>query len=117
MRGEGELRRRVLRVVETVGIETTTKEIILNEVYTWDPLTDSWKFSGRSFAFEHIATNRGIPLSDVYKDFERRKVVLEWMKITNKTTFSEVAEVIRSYYRDPEEVYREAESVVRRRAL
>ena len=117
VRGEGELRRRVLRVVETVGIETTTKEIILNEVYTWDPLTDSWKFSGRSFAFEHIATNRGIPLSDVYKDFERRKVVLEWMKITNKTTFSEVAEVIRSYYRDPEEVYREAESVVRRRAL
>ncbi len=117
IRGEGELKRRVLRIVETVGIETTTKEITLNEVYTWDPITDSWKFSGRSFVFEHIAANRGIPLSDVYKDFERRKVVLEWMKATNKTSFAEVAEVIRSYYRDPEEVYREAESVVRRRLL
>ncbi len=115
--GEGELKRRILRIVETVGIETTTKEIILNEVYTWDPITDSWKFSGRSFVFEHIAANRGIPLSDVYKDFERRKVVLEWMKATNKTSFAEVAEVIRSYYRDPEEVYREAESVVKRRLL
>jgi len=117
VKGEEEPKRRVLRVVETVGIDVSTKEIILNEVYTWDPLTDSWKFSGRSFAFEHIATNRGIQLSDIYKDFERRKVVLEWMKITNKTTFSEVAGVLRSYYRDPEEVYREAESIVRRRAL
>ena len=117
VRGEEELKRRVLRIVETVGINPSTKEIMLSEVYTWDPLTDSWKFSGRIFAFEHIAANRGIPLSEVYKDFERRKTVLEWMKITNKTTFSEVAEVLRSYYRDPEEVYREAESVVKRRVL
>jgi len=110
----GEIMRRVLRVVETVGIDTATKEVILNEVYTWDPVTDSWKFAGRSYAFEHIATNRGLPLSEVYKDFERRKVVLKWMEQKNMVRFSEVADVLRKYYQDPEETYRHAESELRR---
>ena len=110
----GEIMRRVLRVVETVGIDTATKEVILNEVYAWDPVTDSWKFAGRSYAFEHIATNRGLPLSEIYKDFERRKVVLKWMEQKNMVRFSEVADVLRKYYQDPEETYRHAESELRR---
>ncbi|OYT59299.1 MAG: hypothetical protein B6U75_04085 [Desulfurococcales archaeon ex4484_217_1] len=110
----GEIMRRVLRVVETVGIDTATKEVILNEVYTWDPVTDSWKFTGRSYAFEYIATNRGLPLSEIYKDFERRKVVLKWMEQKNMSRFSEVADVLRKYYQDPEETYRHAESELRR---
>ncbi len=110
----GEIMRRVLRVVETVGIDTATKEVILNEVYVWDPVTDTWKFSGRSYAFEYIATNRGLPLSEIYKDFERRRIVLEWMKQKNMVKFSEVADILRKYYQDPEETYRHAESELRR---
>lgn len=110
----GEIMRRVLRVVEVVGIDTVTKEIILNEVYTWDPVTDTWKFSEKSYAFEYIATNKGLPLSEIYKDFERRRTVLEWMKQKNMVKFSEVANVLRKYYQDPEETYRYAESELRR---
>lgn len=111
---KGEMKRRVLRIVETVGVDHTTKELVLNDVYTWDPVADLWRFSGKSYVFEYIATNKGIPMSEVYKDFERRRIVLEWAKSKDIVKFAEVADVLRRYYRDPEEIFRQAESELRR---
>ena len=37
--------RRVTQIIEIVDIDPVTKEIITNKVFTWDPLTDTFKYS------------------------------------------------------------------------
>ena len=104
--------RRVIRVTEIVGIDPRTNEILLNDVFRWDPTKDSWTYSGRSYLVETISENRNIPLADVIDDLRRRSVILKWMLKKELRKFSEVAKVVRSYYQDPERVYAEASSEV-----
>jgi flagellar protein FlaI len=51
---EGRSVRRVKEVVEILGTDPDTKELITNTIFRWDPINDSFIFSGRSFLFEKI---------------------------------------------------------------
>ena len=104
--------RRVIRVTEIIGIDPRTNEILLNDVFKWDPNKDSWTYSGRSYLLETISENKNIPLADVIEDLRKRSVILKWMLKKELRRFSDVAKVVRSYYQDPERVYAEASSEV-----
>jgi len=103
---EGRPIRRTVTVTEIVGIDPATDEILSNEIFRWDAAADSYRYSGRSYLLEGIAKGLGLTMREVRDDIERRRMVLEWMARRGIRNFHDVTEIIRSYYADPDEVYR-----------
>ncbi len=104
----GKPARRIRTVTEVVGLDSKTKEIQTHEVFTWNPRTDSFAFSGGSFILKKIMKRRGLDEKDVQTELRQRRVVLEWMAKRNIRRYTEVASVIRDYYADPIRMFRKA---------
>ena len=98
--------RRVVMVSEIVGLDPRSKEIITNEVYRWDPKTDSFIYGGRSYLIERIARRSGLSMEDVRRELNRRKEILEWMAKKDIRDYYSVSTIIKEYYENPELVYR-----------
>src|SRR5438093_946408 len=52
--------RRIKQVVELVGFEPETNELITNTVYEWDAATDTFVYKGHSFLFDEIMEMRNM---------------------------------------------------------
>ena len=102
----GKPARRVSTVTEIVGMDPKTKEILAHEVYKWDPKSDSFVYSGKSYVLERHRERLGLTKKEIENEIERRKAVLQWMVENNIRRYTEVAKVIREYYADPDRVYR-----------
>ncbi len=57
--------RRVREIVEILGIDQGTKELITNTVFRWDPITDKVEYLGRSFIVEKLSKSFGIPKEEL----------------------------------------------------
>jgi len=98
--------RRVITVTEIVGLDPRNKEIITNEVFRYRFEDDSHTFLGRSYHLERIAEGLGKNLKDVMNEVDKRRIILEWMTRNNMRSLREVSEVIRKFYRNPEEIFK-----------
>lgn len=105
---DGKPTRRTAAVTEVVSFDPKTKELLLNDVFTWNPKRDSFRFMGRSQILEKNMEKRGLSEEEVRKEMQRRKTVLEWMAKKNIRKYTEVANIIREYYANPERIYRKA---------
>lgn len=105
---KGKPARRIRTVTEVVGLDPKTKDIQTHEVFTWNPKTDSFSFSGDSFILEKIMKRKGLDEKDIQAELQQRKTVLEWMAKKNIRRYTEVANVIRDYYADPVRMFRKA---------
>ena len=92
--------RRVREVVEILGIDPTTKELVTNTVFRWDPVKDEFSYSGRSFQIEKLAKSSGIPIETLQKEMDNRLMLLERMKEEGITNYKDVTDVVRRYYVD-----------------
>ncbi len=93
--------RRCKQIIEIVDIDPTTKEILTNEVFRWDPVEDTFLFTGKSYVLEKIRTKKGLSREDIIKELHNRSDVLEWMKTNDIRAFKEVATTITKYVEDP----------------
>ena len=64
--------RRVREIVEILGIDQGTKELITNTVFRWDPITDKVEYLGRSFIVEKLSKSFGIPKEQLDQEIARR---------------------------------------------
>ena len=96
--------RRVTSIVEVVELDPVSREIILNEVFRWDPVKDTFEYSGRSVLVDRVTKEFGLTKDYVLEELRRRKMLLEWMYLNKIRRFSDVGRVIRDYYADPEGV-------------
>src|SRR5208337_3324978 len=55
LRIDGRPARRLTHVVEVMGIDASSGELDLNDVFRWDPRTDTFSYSGRSHTVERLA--------------------------------------------------------------
>ncbi|MEM0135694.1 MAG: type II/IV secretion system ATPase subunit [Thermoplasmatales archaeon] len=69
--------RRIQRIVEVVGIEKQTNEVVTNTVFEWDPDSDKFLFSGHSNMNEEILRSGSMSLEQLDLITETRKKVLE----------------------------------------
>jgi len=97
----GKLGRRVLSLNEIVGYDGVNESFAFLEIFRWDPVTDSFEFTGymNSFLLEQkIALRRGIPthqLKRIYQELDRRAKVLEKLhKERGITNFYELLTVL-----------------------
>jgi flagellar protein FlaI len=104
----GKPARRLVHLAEVLGIDSSSGELDLNDVYRWDPRTDSFSYSGRSHTIERLAERSGISLDIVQEEMRHRKIVLEYMLKKKIRRYQDVGGLIREYYSDPHRVYERA---------
>jgi flagellar protein FlaI len=100
--------RRLTQLTEILGIDPSSGEIDLNDIYRWEPRTDSFTYSGRSHTIERLAEKAGVSLETVREELGRRKTVLDYMVKKNIRRYRDVGGVIRDYYADPLKTFERA---------
>lgn len=104
VRLRGKITRRITDIVEVVDLDPSTKEVITNTVYEWNPFEDTFRFTGRSYLLERLEKEKGMSMEEILKEIERRKQIINWMHNNQIRFFRDVAEIIAEYYRDPDAV-------------
>jgi len=96
--------RRLKQVLEIVGFEPETNELITNTVYEWDPATDGFVFKGHSFLFDKIMELKNYTPDEMEAEFQRRTAVIRFLVQHETTDYRQLWRTIAQYYRDPAEV-------------
>jgi len=96
--------RRIQKIVEIVGIDPTTDDILTNEVFSWNPRKDSFDYFGKGHVMDRIAEQRNWTDRELDEEFQRRRDVIKWMVDKGIKNYVEVGEIIAAYYRDPDRI-------------
>jgi archaeal flagellar protein FlaI len=94
----------VRRITEIAEIAPQDEgRLVLNNVYEWDPKTDSLKPTGvPSILKQKIAKLKGWKMDELNKEISKRETVLRWMVDNNIRDINEVAANFGRYYSDPQ---------------
>jgi len=102
-RSEGGSLRRITEVAEVVGMEEGNVQ--LNRIFEWNNVVDKVEYVGiASQTLREIAEIRGIGISEIEEEIEKRRMVLEYMADNNLRSIHEVGSWIHEYYENPDEV-------------
>ncbi len=102
-RTEGGSIRRVTEVAEVVGMEEGNVQ--LNRVFEWNNVSDKVEYVGiASQTLREIAELRGIGITEIEEEIEKRRLLLEYLADNNIRSIDEVGHYINNYYRDPDEI-------------
>ncbi|MDG7010823.1 MAG: Flp pilus assembly complex ATPase component TadA [Nitrososphaerota archaeon] len=93
--------RRVVSVNEILGYDNRTNEMVMNEVYKWDPVTDRLNATGRSRLVDKINQRYGLRPEEIRRDLDSRKVFLEWLASKNFRSYKEVSQYVQEFYGNP----------------
>jgi len=102
-RVKGKRVRRCKQIIEIIDIDPTTKEILTNEVFRWDPIEDKHIYTGKSYVLEGIKARWDMDKMKISEEVRRRAEILEWMCNNNVRSFKEVAKAISRYTENPED--------------
>lgn len=100
--------RRVSTTTEIVELDPTKKEILNEEVFHWNQREDKFVFSGHSSILEERMKKLDVNEEHIRRELHRRKIVLEWMVNNGIRRHTDVANVIREYYANPNRVFQKA---------
>jgi flagellar protein FlaI len=97
------------RALVTTELKTdSNQKLQTEEVFRWNPKFDKFRFQGHSnFLVKHMKKN-GLEPDQINREIRYRKAVLEWMVQQGIRRHSEVAQVIREYYANPNRVVQKA---------
>jgi len=96
--------RRTKQIVEIVGIDPNSMEIITNEVFRWDVNTDDFIFSGKSYVLEKIMVKINFSQEEMRRELRTRKRILEWMVLNDIRKADQVSQLVTEYYVRPNEI-------------
>jgi len=97
-----DLCRRMKQVIEIVGFEPDTNELISNTVYEWDQPTDRFVYKGHSFLFDKIMEMKNLTHEEMMNEFDRRVDLIKYMVYRKFSDHHKIWELINQYYKDPE---------------
>jgi flagellar protein FlaI len=103
--------RRCKQIVEIIDIDPTTKEILTNEVFRWDPVDDKFLYNGKSYILERIRADKDLSRDEIAKEIQRRSKLLEWMSENNIRDFKKVSTLIARYVENPDQILEEIQDV------
>jgi len=97
--------RRVLQISEIAGMDESTGEILLNDVFNWNPTTDTHVFSGKSILFDKITERYGETSDEISYELNKRKTTIAWMVKNNVRSHKDVTATIMEFYQNPDRFY------------
>lgn len=95
-----DMTRRVKALIEIVGIDPESNELITNSAYTWNPADDTFNYSGHSYVYEKVSLARNWTQRRMEQEIKRRLDIFEYMKKTSVQNYRDVARIVSSYYKD-----------------
>ncbi|HZY69604.1 MAG TPA: type II/IV secretion system ATPase subunit [Thermoplasmata archaeon] len=104
--------RRLKQVLEIVGFEPETNELITNTVYEWDPGTDKFVFKGHSFLFDKIMEIKNYTHEEMEEEFQRRTAVIHYLVENGINDHRQLWQLVSGYYKDPKGVVARLGTVV-----
>ncbi len=104
--------RRVKGLIEIVGTDPQTDELITNNAYIWNPADDTFNFSGHSYVYEKVALAKNWSMREMEREVKRRKDILEYMRKIGVSNYREVAKIVSAYYKDKKKVMEEVRRVL-----
>jgi flagellar protein FlaI len=96
--------RRCKQIIEIIDIDPTTKELLTNEVFRWDPVKDTFKYSGKSYVLEQIRAKNNLNRNEITEELQQRARILDWMLKNQITNFDNVARTAAQYYENKEQI-------------
>ncbi len=97
-----ELARRIKQVIEIVGFEPETNELITNTVYEWDQATDKFVYKGHSFLFDKIMEMKSLTHDQMMSEFNRRVDLVRYLVYRDITDHRKIWSLINAYYKEPD---------------
>ena len=107
----GVRKRKAREIVEIVGIDPVTKDLLITPIFKWDPATDRFVQVSDSKKLEKIAVLSGLDVVEVVEELKRRKEFLETMHKKGIRDYVNVTKFIHMYYKNPEVAIEELQSV------
>jgi flagellar protein FlaI len=93
--------RRMMGVTEILELETGSKNLLFNDPYNWDPMTDAFNYSEKSYMIDKLAKVSGKTRKVIEDEIDQKVNFLKLMDSTNVTYFRDVSMNIGKYYVDP----------------
>jgi flagellar protein FlaI len=92
--------RRITEIAEVAGVEEGT--IQLNKLFQWDSETDSFEnLTIVSKTLAEIANLRGVSINALNKEWEKRKLVLDFLVENNISKQDNLSKILEEYYLNP----------------
>ncbi len=101
--------RRCKQLIEIIDIDPTTKEILTNEVFRWNPVEDEFQYSGKSYVLERIRAEKDFTRDEITKELKKRTKIIDYMNENNIRDFRRVANLISQYVENPIKTLEEIE--------
>ena len=95
--------RRTSEIVEIVGYDYDSKEMVTNTPFRWNPESDKFDML-KSILLDKIKTKMAYNIDQLRFDLDRRAKLLNWLQKNNITDYEDFAKYISLYYIDPEQV-------------
>ena len=99
--------RRNKAIVEIIGIDPHSHELLTNEAFRWDNKIDEYVFTGKSYIFEKIMLKANLNRVEIMDETKRRQLVIEWCLKKGIRDYKDFARVVAEYYVHPEDVMRQ----------
>ena len=96
--------RRCKQIIEIIDIDPSTKEILTNEVFRWNPIDDSFIYTGKSYVLERIRTREDMSREEMTNEIKNRAKLLEYMKVKEIKEFRKVAALTTKYIENRSEI-------------
>ena len=113
-RVQGKRVRRCKQIIEIIDIDPTTKEILTNEVFRWDPIEDKFIYSGKSYVLERIRAEKDMTREQMTLELKNRMNIVDWMNKTNLREFRDVSKIVAQYSEAPNETLKIMEKDVKK---
>ncbi len=94
--------RRIRNIVELIGFEPGTNEIITNVVFEWDQVKDYFNFKGHSALFDKLMDLKNWTHEELNDEFNRRIDIVRYMVLREMNNHMDIWALINKYYRDQE---------------
>jgi len=103
-REKGKSARRLKEIDEIQSIEPGGGNVRYLKSFVWIPSEDSYEYRGNSWVLSKISTQKGLSMSEIIKEINKRKRILEWLVNAGFKDWKEIARYIQLYNKRPEKV-------------
>lgn len=94
--------RRIQSIVEVTGLDPKTGNIRINELFRWDPMTDSFNHAGDSYVLNNVMQLRGWDRNKLLGELNNRQSILNYMSEQNIRDYVSVSVAVQAFSTNPE---------------
>jgi flagellar protein FlaI len=114
---KGKTVRRCKEIIELITVDVETQEFLTNSVFKWDPSTDEFRYTGKSFILEKIRELHEYSADEMRKEVKQRQSILDWMHRHMIRDFEQVGQIVSSYAENPAHVIERISSIPKKSLL